>query len=64
MKTPESMTRGELLEYVSSLKKMIHTLQVTLTKALEAVAEERRVIHMLDTEKVEKDLSLVTTNNA
>ncbi len=41
MKTPETMTRDELVEYANHLKKMIHGLQVQLTKALEVVAEER-----------------------
>lgn len=41
MKSPDKMNREELIEYVGDLKKMIHTLQATLTKALEATCDER-----------------------
>ena len=39
MKSTKTMTREELEQYSADLKKMIHGLQVQLTKALEAVAE-------------------------
>ena len=42
MKTPETMTRAELVAYCRDLKQMIHGLQVQLTKALEAVVDTRR----------------------
>jgi len=38
MKTPETMTREELVAYSHHLKNMIRGLQAQLTKALEAVA--------------------------
>ena len=41
MKQPEKMTRAELVEYVHNLKKMIHGLQATLTKALEKVEKAK-----------------------
>ena len=40
MKTPETMTRAELIAYAGDLKKMIGGLQTQLTKALEAVAAQ------------------------
>lgn len=39
MKHPEKMTVEELIEYNTNLKRMIHGLQIQLTKAMEAVAE-------------------------
>lgn len=41
MKTPETMSRAELVAYANDLKRMIRGLQVQLTKALEVVAEAR-----------------------
>jgi len=35
MKTPEKMTRDELIEYSLGLKRMIHGLQKQLTAALD-----------------------------
>lgn len=42
MKTPETMTRAELIAYATALQGMIASLQKQLTKALEAVVQERQ----------------------
>jgi hypothetical protein len=42
MKTPETMTRQELIAYAQALQSMIGNLQKQLTKALEAVADAHR----------------------
>ncbi len=42
MKTPENMTRDELVKYANDLKCMIRNLQSQLSKALEAMVEERK----------------------
>ena len=41
MKSPENMTRDELIEYTGNLKKMIHGLQIQLTKALDELVRMR-----------------------
>jgi hypothetical protein len=41
MKTLETMTREELLEYCGHLKRMISNLQKQLTKALDTIVELR-----------------------
>lgn len=42
MKSPETMTRAELIAYAHDLKRMVAGLQKQLTKALEAVADAKK----------------------
>jgi hypothetical protein len=47
MKTPENMTKPDLVAYAHDLKWMIHTLQVQLTKSLESTATHRAALRGL-----------------
>jgi len=42
MKTPNEMTRAELIEHAAHLERMIRALKETVKRALETVAELKR----------------------